>query len=169
MRAAACRAAARPPPRHLTQELRERVLRLNIELQQRAKWEAVRLAEVIAQARPAEPEGEICARATPSPPIPCPPQNEAQWVAQFDDFAAKAQEKAQRDAAAGLADAKAKMEVRADEGQAAHLCVDLSLPPSQTELLALVAEERRRIEHELVAEANAQLRASQQVRRPRAG
>lgn len=96
------------------QELRERVLRLNVEMQQRAKWEAVRLADAISQVSGRRWEGR-CMAAPPSmhPSRPAlPPQNEAQWLAQFDDFAARAQAQALQDAQAAVEKARVAMEVR---------------------------------------------------------
>ena len=40
-----------------------------------------------------------------------PPQNEAQWLAQFDDFASRAQAQAMQDAQAAVERARVAMEV----------------------------------------------------------
>jgi hypothetical protein len=64
------------------------VLQLNLELQQRAKWEAVRLSEVVEQ-------------------------YEREWVGRFDDFAASAKAQAQAEARSAIDAEQERLQVRA--------------------------------------------------------
>ncbi len=121
------------------------MLQLNLELQLRAKWEAVRLADVIEQ-------------------------YEQQWVERFEAFAAKANESAQGAARVTVAAEQERLQVREEVG----ICVwlkwrfhsTLPLPLLlllQVEFSTLIESERRSLAEDLTREANTQLRAALQV------